>query len=323
MKGIISRECYKICHSKKLWGLTMLMLVLAWLMFSYSIGWKKEMVYVWLDETEEEKEAILAVFGELKQNVVVFVGEGQIGHNAGEEKCLWMTSKTFKLFQEGGPLYEKYVSSDFADRMVLRQMIGGELALPEEEDFEAVWKFHKMLTDPSAAAYTAIIFPAFFFGMDFLARGYQGGLFAGEKRRRLFWGKYLTFFFFFLLLSGTELLLTIGLHIPRIGLLQDSYLIKGLVMRCLRDTGRALLCVPLVFLAKSEWKAFGLSFLMMTLFMSNLSVIYLDPYQFVSVGYWKACGDVGTTWLIGAVTAVLFVISGLLSAELFQRAELK
>ena len=84
-----------------------------------------------------------------------------------------------------------------------------------------------------------------------------------------------------------------------------------------------MLFVPLAFLGKSEWKAVGLTFLIAFLFMSGLSVINIDPYQFLSEGYWESCREIGSTLKIIMTTTVIFAGAGLLSAELFQRTELK
>ena len=323
MKAIISRECYKICHSKKMWMVIFLLFIMAILMFSRSIGRKKEMVYVLLDEIHEEIfQEEREFYGELDGDIYSLLGDGHCDHNAGDS-YFWMTPKALELFREGGELHEKYKEYHFPERMVLQQFLGGDIAPPEQEDFEATWRFHKMLTDASAASYTAIIFTALFFSIDFTRRGYQGALFGGQRRGGLFWGKYLVFFLSFFLLSFAELGLAIIIFIPKIELLPASYLLKGLFLRSLCDTGIALLGVPFVFLLKSEWKAIGVTFLVMILFRSYAAILYLDPYQFISKDYWKTCSEIGTTMQIGIITAVIFVISGLLSTGLFQRAELK
>ena len=323
LKAIISRECYKICHSKKMWMVIFLLFIMAILMFSRSIGRKKEMVYVLLDEIHEEIfQEEREFYGELDGDIYSLLGDGHCDHNAGDS-YFWMTPKALELFREGGELHEKYKEYHFPERMVLQQFLGGDIAPPEQEDFEATWRFHKMLTDASAASYTAIIFTALFFSIDFTRRGYQGALFGGQRRGGLFWGKYLVFFLSFFLLSFAELGLAIIIFIPKIELLPASYLLKGLFLRSLCDTGIALLGVPFVFLLKSEWKAIGVTFLVMILFRSYAAILYLDPYQFISKDYWKTCSEIGTTMQIGIITAVIFVISGLLSTGLFQRAELK
>ncbi len=322
MRAIISRECYKLCHSKKIWIAIFLLLMMTILMFSMSIGRKKEMIYVLLDETEEEREFFTSD-GWMYQDIVDVIGKGYVEHNLGEPMLLYMKPEAFALFQEGGKLYEKYRDYHFPERMVLQQMVGEAFGPPEQENLETTWKFYKMLTDFSASFFTAFIFTALFFGMDFTTRGYQGGLFAGQKRKQLFGGKYIIFSLFFLILSLIELLLAGGVFIPKIELLSVSYFWKGLFLHCFQSLGIALLCVPFVFLTKSEWKAIGVAFFIMLLFMSNRAIINIDPYQFVSKDYWKTCSEIGTTMQVGIVTAIIFVISGLLSAELFQRAELK
>lgn len=322
MREIIFREGYKLFHSKRQCFLIIVLLGITPLMFSASVGWKHEMVYVLLDETEEEREFFTSD-GWIYQDIVDLIGKGYAEHNLGEPSLLYMKPEAFALFREGGELHEKYKEYHFPERMVLQQFLGGDIAPPEQEDFEATWRFHKMLTDASAASYVAIIFTAFFFGLDFTRRGYQGALFGGQRRGGLFWGKYLVFFLSFFLLSFAELGLAIIIFIPKIELLPASYLLKGLFLRSLCDTGIALLGVTFVFLLKSEWKAIGVTFLVMILFRSYAAILYLDPYQFISKDYWKTCSEIGTTIQVGVVTAIIFVISGLLSAGLFQRAELK
>ena len=166
-------------------------------MFSRSIGRKKEMVYVLLDEIHEEIfQEEREFYGELDGDIYSLLGYGHCDHNAGDS-YFWMTPKALELFREGGELYEKYQEYRFPERMILQQMIGGEIAPPEQEDFETNWRFYNMLTDASAASYTAVIFTALFFSIDFTRRGYQGALFGGQKRKVLFQGKYLVFFLFF------------------------------------------------------------------------------------------------------------------------------
>ena len=236
LKAIISRECYKICHSKKMWMVIFLLLMMTVLMFSMSIGRKKEMVYVLLDETEEEREFFTSD-GWIYQDIVDLIGKGYAEHNLREPSLLYMKPEAFALFQEGGKLYEKYKDYHFPERMVLQQMVGEAFDSPEQEDLETTWKFHKMLTDASAASYTAIIFTALFFSIDFTRRGYQGALFGGQKRTVLFQGKYLVFFLFFFSLSLVELILAMLVFIPKLWLLPTSYLVKGLFIRSLLDTG--------------------------------------------------------------------------------------
>ncbi len=322
MGAVICRECYKLCHSKKLWLITSFMLLMAWGMFSVSLGWKKEIVYVLLDETEEERDFILHN-GELAGDVYTLLGPGHEAHTAENGLYLFMTPEALDLFREGGELYEKYQDYHFPERMVLQQFLGGDIAPPEQEDFEVTWRFHKMLTDTSAASYTAIIFTAFFFGLDFTRRGYQGALFGGQRRGGLLWGKYFVFFLSFFFLSFVELVLAILIFIPKIELLPAFYLLKGLFLRSLCDTGIALLGVPFVFLLKSEWKAIGVTFLATVLFRSYAAILYLDPYQFISKDYWKTCSDLRITGQAGIVTMIIFIVSGIFSVRLFQRSELK
>ena len=323
LKAIISRECYKICHSKKMGMVIFLLFIMAILMFSMSIGRKKEMVYVLFDEIHEEiSQEEREFYGELDGDIYSLLGYGHCDHNAGDS-YFWMTPKALELFREGGELYEKYQEYHFPERMVLQQMIGGEIAPPEQEDFETNWRFYNMLTDASAASYTAVIFTALFFSIDFTRRGYQGALFGGQKRKVLFQGKYLVFFLFFFSLSLAELILAMLVFIPKLWLLPTSYLVKGLFIRSLLDTGRALLFVPFAILGKSEWKAVGLAFIGAIVFMSGFAVVNLDPYQVILTNYWETCSNLGATFQIGIITAAIFIASGFLSSELFQRAELK
>ena len=111
--------------------------------------------------------------------------------------------------------------------------------------------------------------------------------------------------------------------IPKLWLLPTSYLVKGLFIRSLLDTGRALLFVPFAILGKSEWKAVGLAFIGAIVFMSGFAVVNLDPYQVILTNYWETCSNLGATFQIGIITAAIFIASGFLSSELFQRAELK
>ena len=53
MREIIFREGYKLFHSKRQCFLIIVLLGITLLMFSASVGWKHEMVYILLDETEE------------------------------------------------------------------------------------------------------------------------------------------------------------------------------------------------------------------------------------------------------------------------------
>ena len=137
------------------------------LTFYSSIGWKYEMVYVLLDETEEERE-FFSHNGGIAQDIYDLIGYGQEDHTAGNGMYFWMTSEALALFQEGGELYEKYQEYCFPERMVLQQMIGGEIASPEQRDFETRQRFYWLLTDPSAAYITAVIFAAFFLGESLL-----------------------------------------------------------------------------------------------------------------------------------------------------------
>ena len=137
-------------------------------MFSRSIGRKKEMVYVLLDEIHEEIfQEEREFYGELDGDIYSLLGDGHCDHNAGDS-YFWMTPKALELFREGGELYEKYQEYHFPERMILQQMIGGEIASPEQKNFETKWRFFWMLADPSAAYFTAVVFTAFFFGRDFV-----------------------------------------------------------------------------------------------------------------------------------------------------------
>ncbi len=322
MKKVIFRECYKLCHSRRLWLLMALLSGITLLTFYSSIGWKYEMVYVLLDETEEERE-FFSHNGCIAQDIYDLIGYGQEDHTAGNGMYFWMTSEALALFQEGGELYEKYQEYCFPERMVLQQMIGGEIASPEQRDFETRQRFYWLLTDPSAAYITAVIFAAFFFGREFTVCGYQGALFAGQKRRKIFFGNYLIFILFSLCFSIAELGLAIAVFIPKIWLLSASYIIKGLVLRSLCNTGLAMLCVVFSFLGKSEWKAIALSSFFMLAFIIRRSNININPYRFIADAFWESCHNVFSILQIGVVTAFIFVIAGVLSAELFCRTELK
>ncbi len=209
------------------------------------------MVYVLLDETEEERE-FFSHDGCIAQDIYDLIGYGQEDHTAGNGMYFWMTSEALALFQEGGELYEKYQEYCFPERMVLQQMIGGEIAAPEQRDFETRQRFYWLLSDPSAA-----------------------------------------------------------------------YIIKGLVLRSLCNTGLAMLCVVFSFLGKSEWKAIALSSFFMLAFIIRRSNININPYRFIADAFWESCHNVFSILQIGVVTAFIFVIAGVLSAELFCRTELK
>ena len=322
MREIIFREGYKLFHSKRQCFLIIVLLGITLLMFSASVGWKHEMVYILLDETEEERE-FFSQDGHMAQDIYDLIGYGQEDHTAGNGRYFWMTPKALELFRAGGELYEKYQEYRFPERMILQQMIGGEIASPEQKDFETKWRFFWMLADPSAAYFTAVVFTAFFFGRDFVVHGYHGIVFAGQKREKIFWGKYMIFTFLMLCLFIVELGLAIVVFIPQICLLPISYIIRGLLLRSLCDTGIAMLCVVFSFLGKSEWKAIGLSGFFMLVFIIRRSRININPYQFITDAFWESCSSFNLIFQIGVVTAIIFVISGLFSARLFQQSELK
>ena len=66
-----------------------------------------------------------------------------------------------------------------------------------------------------------------------------------------------------------------------------------------------------------------MAFSIVVVFMSGFAVVNIDPYQAIPTNYWETCSNWGVVFQIGIITAIIFVISGLLSAELFQRADLK
>ena len=131
------------------------------------------------------------------------------------------------------------------------------------------------------------------------------------------------FIFLTLCLSIVELGLAIVVFIPSIWMLPISYIIRGLLLRSLRDTGIAMFCVVFSFVGKSEWKAIGLSGFFMLVFIIRRSRININPYQFITDAFWESCSNFRIIFQIGVVTAIIFVIVGLFSARLFQRSELK
>ena len=99
MREIIFREGYKLFHSKRQCFLIIVLLGITPLMFSASVGWKHEMVYILLDETEEERE-FFSQDGHMAQDIYDLIGYGQEDHTAGNGRYFWMTPDRKSVVRE-------------------------------------------------------------------------------------------------------------------------------------------------------------------------------------------------------------------------------
>lgn len=232
-------------------------------------------------------------------------------------------SEAVSLLKPGGPLYQKYgwlLEKEYTQK----QYIEGNYYPADAENVYETCVFERILRDYAAILLLGMIFAAYFFGQDFVLRGFSTYVIAGRSRTEILVGKFSAYLALSLLLSLVVLVTAIINFVPKVFVLGYGYVMRCVGTRLIIDVG--FLSVPVIFpfIFRDILKSAGVCLLFMILFLSNQAIVNLHLFDFYSnSALFQRSFSLKPFLLVLLTTIGIFAAVAAGSYLLFRRAQLK
>ena len=318
MLRLIRLEFYKLFHSRSMAILILALLLMSVMISKVSIAHtpRRELMNVYAVKISDVSDS-----GDVNE---AMKDVKRLGYNAKESHgYYWFDSKAIGFFRSGGELYEKYKNSDFINKLEPLQMVDYIMLEADETNGYAKGIFFKALDDPSAIAFSSIIFAIFFIGLDYRKRTYNGAVYYGTCRIKILTAKIITYIFISALISLLELITAFYLYCPEVFSLPLSFTLKYMFVRICIDIGMFSCAVIFTVVFKNMFIAMGTYFLLFFMFMSNRSLIYLNPYKWNDLDIYRYGLDTDTILHNIVATVLILLVSSIVSIIIFRKAKLR
>lgn len=186
------------------------------------------------------------------------------------------------------------------------------------------WRFPRIMGDYSGIMLLSTIFASFFFGRDYVLRGYTSLVSTGKQRAVIVLGKYIVYIAISTLLSLVTICIMLTVYTDSVVSLGFGYVMKSIAIRLIVDVG--LLCLPAFFsfLFRDMVKSAGFGFLFLVAFFSNRSIIGFDLLRaYTNEQLWEYAAD-SQHLIMAVVTTMIIALSSItISVLAFEHTDLK
>ena len=313
MLSLIKLELYKLIHSKGIILIFILLIIMTVSIYGFWMKSEGSVITCYAVEVKsiDDKDVIEQAIKDVND----------MGYSAYKTHGVYsFDPASMPLFDQNGVLYNKYKDSEFLGKLEKKQHY--DYFFMDADDNQAYEKgiFGFALLDLSAIAISSILFAAFFFGIDFHRRTYNGAIYYGVSRNKILISKIIIYILLSVLLSLIELTAAFLRYSPGVLSLPLSYTAKFLLIRICADIG--ILSLPIIFtvLFKNIFLSMGTYFIFILLFMSNISIINIQPFKVDYMVSWFYNGNVLPAICI---SVLMIIVSTFISGYIFKKAKLK
>lgn len=313
MLRVLKFELYAAFYNRFFWALFVMIVVLSVPMTGF--GAKRILRQVLVFDT--------AINNSYTEAIQAIKGQGYFTFYDGRNQKYLIESGAESLLKPGGSLYQKYgwlLEKDYTHN----QFIDGTYYPAEAKNVYETWVFDRILKDYAAIGLLGMIFAAFFFGRDFVRRGFSGYVIAGRSRTQILAGKFSAYFAMSLLLSLVVLVTAIITFVPKVFVLGFGYVMGRVGTRLIIDVG--FLCLPAIFpfIFRDVLKSAGVCLLFITLFLSNRAIVNLHLFDFYyNNALFQRSSSLKPFLLVLLTTVGIFVAVLAAASLLFPRTQLK